>query len=266
MNGPLVSVIIPAYNHENFIEQTLISIVNQDYRNIELILLNDGSVDNTDRKIKNMDTMLKNRFVRYIYISKENEGICKTLNKGLNLANGNYIIPFPSDDIMFPQRIKKQVEYMERNKEYKIVYTDGYLVWSNGIINVNMRYPDEYKFSRSLKFIEGDVFKFILSNVFLMPTPTICVAKECYDNVGCYDEELLCEDPDMFIRLAKVYKFGCIREPLIIHRIHNHNTGMNASYVQHMALRMKEKYRNSPLLNEEEKIQLFKTLRAFVGI
>lgn len=265
MGNPLVSIIMPAYNHENYIEETLESIINQDYQNIELIIFNDGSKDKTGEKIEAMEQRLKQRFTRYIYISKDNEGICKTLNKGLDLAAGDYIVPFPSDDVMYPQRIRLQVEYFINHPYFKMIYTNGYLVRSKARMNLNIQYPEHDKFSSYLQFFEGYLFDFMLVNVFKMPTPSIMIAKECYSMVGKYDEDLLCEDPDMFIKISRFYCIGCIKDPLILHRMHGTNAG-NPNIVVPSVLKMKEKYDKSPLFTKDQREKLYQTFKIYTGV
>ena len=81
MSNPLVSVIIPAYNHEKYIQETIKSIINQTYYHIELIIINDGSKDTTWKKIQEMELECKNRFVTVYFATQENAGTCVTLNK-----------------------------------------------------------------------------------------------------------------------------------------------------------------------------------------
>ncbi|MGB3973861.1 MAG: glycosyltransferase family A protein [Peptococcia bacterium] len=266
MNEPLVTVIIPAYNHAMYVENCLDSIINQTYQNIELIVINDGSKDDTNEKIIGNEDKLKKRFSNFIHISKENEGVCKTLNLGLSLAKGKYIIPFASDDVMYSQRISKQVAYLEENSQYGMVYTDGYDVESKDYLLENDQYREDMMFSKNMDFVEGDLFDFMLENVFLMPTPTVCIRRACFDKVGLYDENILCEDPDMFIRISKYFQIGCIKEPLVLHRIHGDNSGRKSSIIVPAIKSMIKKYENSDLLNETEKERFILLLEKTIGI
>ncbi len=266
MNEPLVTVIIPAYNHAMYVENCLDSIINQTYQNIELIVINDGSKDDTNEKIIGNEDKLKKRFSNFIHISKENEGICKTLNLGLSLAKGKYIIPFASDDVMYSQRIRKQVAYLEENSQYGMVYTDGYDVESKDYLVENEKYDKDMMFSIKMDFVEGNLLNFMLDNVFKMPTPTVCIKRECFNKVGFYDENLLCEDPDMFIRISKYFQIGCIKEPLVLHRIHGENNGKNFSIIKPFIESMIKKYEKSDLLNEIEKERFILLLEKLIGI
>jgi alpha-1,3-rhamnosyltransferase len=106
LNKDLISVIIPAYNHEMYIGETIRSLIIQSYENVELIILNDGSRDNTNQVIRDIRLECEKRFVDFKYINKDNEGIIKTLNKGLSLAGGKFIYIIASDDSAEPDALK----------------------------------------------------------------------------------------------------------------------------------------------------------------
>ncbi|EQB8583133.1 glycosyltransferase family 2 protein [Escherichia coli] len=109
---PLVSVLIPVYNAEKYIERSLNSIINQTYKNLEIIIINDGS---TDRTLDIIRTFTEKRIT--VVNNEKNLKLIKTLNLGLNLCNGKYIARMDSDDISDPERISKQVEYLEYNEK-----------------------------------------------------------------------------------------------------------------------------------------------------
>jgi len=265
VNKPLVSIIIPAYNHENYVQECLDSIIGQTYQNIELILINDGSKDDTNGRIMEYEEKLKKRFSSYTYINKQNEGITRTLNKGLDISNGVYIIPFASDDVMFPKRVELQVEYLENNKNYGMVYADCCNVQSLGRMDINIDYGKENRLSSMMDFAEGDLKEFMLTNVFLMPTPAICIRRDCYSRLGKYDETLLCEDPDMFLRISCAFEIGCLNEVLVLHRIHGSNSGRNSDIIVKTVEAMIKKYSNSDLYEPEQRKVLLKTLKRAIG-
>ncbi|MGG3799025.1 glycosyltransferase [Metabacillus fastidiosus] len=252
-NKPLVSVIVPAYNHEKYVQNTLDSIINQTYSNIELIILNDGSSDNTHKIITAYAEKLKNRFTNYVYINKENEGVCKTLNKGLEISQGKYIIPFASDDYMFPERIEEQVHFLEENKEYGMVYTNGFDYNSHDLLGPHCNYDIQNLFSSQMIFKYGDLFEYFLENVFSVPTPTVCIRRACYEEIGMYDENLIYEDPDMFLRISQKFKIGYIDKILTIHRIHGANAGKDAGVLIAGMILMEEKWRNINFTDSDKK-------------
>ncbi|MDE3946029.1 glycosyltransferase family 2 protein, partial [Glaesserella parasuis] len=115
---PLVSVIIPCYNAENFVESAVRSIMEQTYSNLEIIVINDCSSDNTGEILKRLAE--EDPRIKYIE-NEQNLKLPKTLNKGINLAKGDYIARMDSDDISLPVRLEKQVEFMLSNKNIDIV-------------------------------------------------------------------------------------------------------------------------------------------------
>ena len=114
MNNPLVSVIIPCYNAEKYVEEAVRSIMTQTYKNIEILVTEDCSTDNTLKILKNLekeDSRIK------VIQNKKNLKIVKSLNNMINIAQGKYIARMDADDISLPERIEKQVRFMEENPE-----------------------------------------------------------------------------------------------------------------------------------------------------
>ena len=111
----LVSVIIPAYNHEQFVQETILSIIAQTYKNIELIVIDDGSKDNTWNKINELKSDCEQRFTRVHFETQENRGTCNTLNKLISLTKGDYVYFIASDDLAKPQAIEKQIIAITKN-------------------------------------------------------------------------------------------------------------------------------------------------------
>jgi alpha-1,3-rhamnosyltransferase len=100
MHNSLVSVIIPSYNHALYIEECITSVINQDYKLIELIIIDDGSTDISVDKINLLVDVCKNRFLRFKFIARENRGLAQTLNEGLQWCEGEYIQCLASDDLI----------------------------------------------------------------------------------------------------------------------------------------------------------------------
>ena len=219
-NNPLVSVIIPAYNHEKYIIDCLKSVINQTYSNIEIIVINDGSTDSTERVIREF---INSTDIDIDFISKKNEGICKTINKGLNIAKGKYISFLASDDMFAPQMIKKQVEFMENNKNISLVCTDAYFINIDKL--TNKKYTD-YKPIIKKCFKNGiqnkDIYEVLLTGNIIIALTTL-IRRECFEVLGLFDETLKYGDYDMWLRIAQEYPIGFIDEPLGYYRIHDIN-------------------------------------------
>jgi len=114
----LVSIVIPCYNAELFIIDTIRSILEQTYKNIEIIIIDDGSTDDSAKIIK----QIKSDNLQYFY--QENRGVCYTRNKGLSLAKGDFVVFFDSDDIMSKNFVSSRVEYLDSNEEISYCCAD----------------------------------------------------------------------------------------------------------------------------------------------
>ena len=123
-NNPLVTVIIPSYNHEKYVTKAIKSVFSQTYKNIELIVIDDGSKDHSAKKILKLKKLYPFKF-----IARKNKGLASTLNEAINLAKGIYISVLASDDYYLPQRIEHAVDHLNRiPNDVVAVYTDGYIM------------------------------------------------------------------------------------------------------------------------------------------
>jgi glycosyltransferase involved in cell wall biosynthesis len=126
-SNPLVSVIIPSYNHEQYVTKAIKSVFSQTYKNIELIVIDDGSKDDSVKKILELKELYSFKF-----IARKNRGLVNTLNQAIKLAKGLYITALASDDYYLPKRIEHAVNHLNLlPKEVVAVYTDGYIVDAN---------------------------------------------------------------------------------------------------------------------------------------
>lgn len=118
MEAPLVSVIIPAYNHDRYIAECIQSIIDQTYANIELLIIDDGSTDRTWEKLQDLKEKCEKRFRRVVMERQKNQGTCITLNRLLSLAQGKYIYDIASDDASVPEAIEAEVRFLEEHPDY----------------------------------------------------------------------------------------------------------------------------------------------------
>ncbi len=200
MNEKLVSIIVPAYNHEKYILDCLNSVFYQDYENIELIIADDGSSDNTYELAKKWCDDNKRRFIRcLIYQNESNVGITKNVNGLISKSNGEYIKSIASDDILEKDAISSLVDYLEKH--------DNEIVFSNAIrIDGEASYPVDKEVYRSLLYksvpANGNaLFKKLLRGSFIA-APTVMFRKKTFDKYGLYREDLLYEDWEYWLRLA----------------------------------------------------------------
>lgn len=238
--NPLVSVEIAAYNHENYIQDAIYSIINQSYDNIELIVIDDGSKDRTWQKLQEMEDICKKRFKRVIFQTQENQGTCATLTKLYHLCEGEFVFDIASDDIAKPHTIEKMVDFLSQNSDYALVVGDDELVdyqgkrcyWDE---KRNIVYEKENAkwetFGAFLKATRKDVdFSSAqfgsyssLYNGNYIPNGYL-VRASIFKKIGYFTKEAPLEDWWMMLQIAKYAKLKYIDEPLFSYRWHDNNT------------------------------------------
>ncbi len=230
--NPLISVIITTYNRENLVLRALKSVLSQTFKDFEVLLVDDGSTDNTHKAIQEIQKEDK----RVVYVYQENKGWPSALNTGLSNAQGRYIAFLDSDDEWLPEKLEKQISFLENNKSF-----DGVTCYGNIILDDKekiklgvLKQSDDYN-NQLKNFINGD-FPSIPSSLLLK--------KEIFEKVGYYDEFLkLSTDADMMIRIFKAgFKIGVIKEVLFNYYIHKQNlTGITAeAKIKNINQRIKE--------------------------
>lgn len=214
---------MPVYNAEDFLSETINSVLVQTYNNFDFLIINDGSKD------KSENIILSYNDPRIIYLkNKENMGIIPTLNRGLDHINSKYIIRMDADDIAMPHRISAQVDYMDKNPDV-VLSGSGKVLYIEG---------KEYK-EKVLKVIEDDkilLFKSIFNTS--IPHPSAILRNEIIQTNNIrYDESYYgAEDKAMWLDMAKYGKLGNLVEPLIKYRAHEN---------QMSNVKIKESRRNS---------------------
>lgn len=229
---PLVTIIVPSYNHEKYIEETIDSIVNQTYENIELIVIDDGSKDESPKLLQELSQ--KHHFT---LVTRENKGLCRTLNEAISLAEGEYISICASDDKYLLDKIEKQVVFLERNKNYVMSYGKKINFYPNGL-NKPINNP---------KYRSGKIFKdLLLQNLHIPPASTL-YRKELFNDIGGFDTSLAVEDVDMFLRIASRYEIGFQDDYYYYYRVHDSNTINNTEKMESDTRKILEKWQDHEL-------------------
>lgn len=211
-NSPLVSVIIPCYNHQDFVMQSLNSVINQTYHNLEIIVIDDGSKDKTPEILEKMST--EHDFFLEI---QNNIGLSKTLNKAIKkYAKGKYISVIASDDYWELDKISKQVKFLEKFKDNALVFGKAKIVDNNNVVLGNL----------------GDnVTETLTFNSLLLDNKVIASTtmfrKDVWQSVGGFNEKSYIEDWDLWLKMAENYKIGFINEYLGFYRRHGSNMSSN---------------------------------------
>lgn len=195
---PLVSVIIPTYNRAYCVERAIRSVLNQTYSNLEVILIDDGSKDDTPKLVSSYP-------LRYVRLPC-NFGVSFARNRGILKAKGDFLAFLDSDDEFLPTKIEKQIKYLEKNPEIKLVQTEE--LWFRRGQRLN---PKKYHAKAEGPFLHRAVKLCVVS------PSTLLVKREVFQEIGLFDETFpVCEDYEFFLRVALKTPMGLIKEPLVI--------------------------------------------------
>jgi glycosyltransferase involved in cell wall biosynthesis len=232
INHPTVSVIIPTYNRANFIDKAIKSVLNQNYQDFEIIVVDDGSTDNTEETVKSFN----NFKIRYI-CHTNNQGVSAARNNGIRASRGKYIALLDSDDEWLPEKLDKQI------KVFKSEFPEVGVVYSN-VLYIDESGKNMNKLGNPKK-IEGHIYEDLLGGNYVGTSSTLLIKKECFNRVGSFDDLLDAEnDWDMWIRIAKYYRFVLIKVPLVKYRFHSNRISNNPELKIIMANRILVKYAN----------------------
>jgi len=228
MKAPLVSVLTPAYGAEDFLAETIESVLGQSYTNIEYIIIEDCSPDGTweiIEKYAKQDTRIK------AFRNPQNLRIAGTRNRCVSLAAGTYVAWQDADDISLPERIARQVERMEAHPKVGICGTAYEMFNTSGPMRVR-RFPQDDAALRKMIFKASPVSQ-----------PTAMIRKSCLDEAGEYDGTYRnCEDLDMTFRIGRQHELANVDEVLVRYRVHDASTtfkDMNVMLKDTLAIRKK---------------------------
>lgn len=214
---PLVSVIIPAYNAEAFIAKTLNSVLSQSYKNIEVLVVDDGSRDRTSEIV---ESFIQKDSRVFLY-KQANAGVAAARNLAIEKSSGEYIAPTDADDIWYQQKLEKQVQAMlEADQSVGLVYAwSVFIDEEDGIIG---HYTPYYYLN--VHSIEGKVYPAMLYTNFIGNASAPLIRRACFEQLGGYNYKLKeqhaqgCEDWDIYLRIAEFYQFQVVPEFLIGYR------------------------------------------------
>ncbi len=205
----LISVVIPVYNGERTIAETLESVLNQTYRNLEIIIIDDGSTDDSLNIISQYDDS------RIQVFSYPNSGVSKSRNRGITLAQGQYISFIDADDLWTREKLIKQIEVLQNTPSAKVAYS-----WTDFIDEEGNKIDRDERMTYG-----GDVYPQILIADFLQSGSNALIYKDALTTVEGFNESLSGPaDWDLFIRLAAQYQFVAVSHVGILYRIGQQNS------------------------------------------
>lgn len=212
---PLVSIVLPVYNGEKYLKESLDSVLTQTYQNWELVIINDGSTDGTENLILNY----KDQRIKY-FPNDGNKGIIYSLNRGLRESKGEYIARLDADDIALPFRIEKQVVFMSENPDYTLCGTYFQTIDSKGKFLKNVAFPSNNRDAQSYLLLHNC---FCHSAIMMRSL----IAKDLQ-----YDEKFqICEDYDLWYRISRLGKILNLPEYATLYRVHDNNMSTRKSEI-----------------------------------
>jgi len=210
-----VAIIIPTYNAANFIEKAIDSVFAQSYSDYEIIVVDDGSTDNTKEILEKYGN-------RITYILQSNQGVAIARNTGIRNSESEYIAFLDSDDQWLPEKLERQMEILENNIDTSMVHTND--------IRISEKGKALYIDSPKIKYLSGKISKYLLLRKASIKTSTVLLRRECLDKVGLFDSclsRLGVEDRDLWIRFTKYYNAYYIDKLLVKYLVRSNSMSHN---------------------------------------
>jgi glycosyltransferase involved in cell wall biosynthesis len=224
---PLVSVLVPIYNHARYVKHCLDSVLEDGYPRLEIIIIDDGSQDDSAALAQQwFNGQAPLLIERFMLDSRPNKGVTRTLNELVGKARGEYIILLASDDYLLPGGIAARLEYLRLHPVKLAVFGDCIVVDDGGNKTHDSGIIDLY--GGHSECLENDDLR-ALELIFnwCVTGPGFMARKELFDQVGLYDETLIVEDWDMYLRIAARGLLGFIPQPVSAYRYHGGNSVVN---------------------------------------
>lgn len=216
-NSSLVSIILPTYNCARFLSDSLGSVLSQTYDRYEIIVVDDGSTDNTKEVL---NAFLQK--IKYIDLG-QNRGLPAARNIGIQSAQGTYIAFLDADDLWLPEKLQTDVEYFTQHPDVSMVYSRHMNIDEQGVVldgGTKRRLPS------------GNIFIRLFSEQNFIVPSSVVVRKEVFATAGLFDEQLFnCQDWDMWLRIAFYFKVAGINKPLVQYRHNPHSLSKNRNNV-----------------------------------
>lgn len=219
-----VSINLCCYNSEQFLEETLRSVFSQTYKDWELVVINDGSTDSTERIIQ-----------KYLsegwpinYRCQKNMGLGYSRNKAIELSKGELIALLDHDDLWTPDKLEKQVALFDSQPEVALVYSDASVIDSMG--------RSLWHYSERVRQTRGWVLPHLFLDNFIVCS-TVLIRRSVFDEMPWFQPSLkTTEEYELFLRIAEKYKFDFVKEPLVRYRLHQGNYSWDLSRMQHESI------------------------------
>jgi glycosyltransferase involved in cell wall biosynthesis len=216
MSQSLVSIIIPAFNRALLIPETLDSVYKQEYQSIELIVVNDGSTDDTITIVNDWFDKNGNRFVHTLLHSfDQNKGKSEAVNFGFSLSGGEYVMILDSDDLLTNQAINTEVEFLKNHPTVGAVFAGAYLLNNRKKTDVLIHTTQHFTSFQNVRLTYGDIL--LKGNCIV--ASTVLMKKKIVSSIGGFRIDLrYTHDLDYWIRISREYDFGYVNVPILFYR------------------------------------------------
>ena len=240
----IVSVVIPTFNREVLIQRALHSVIKQQNVRTEIIVVDDGSTDNTEQ-------VIREKFKSVKYLKKNNAGVSSARNIGIKNANGNFIALLDSDDEWERSKLEIQLKYLRENHTVNLVHCNE--KWIKSGFEIRQK---KYHDRRPINLFERSLRRCLIS------PSSVLLRKELLETVGVFDETLpACEDYDLWLRILVREEIGYIEDQLIIkYGGHTDQLSIQTRYLDLYRLQSLVKLIKSPRLSKAQKMQIEKEI------
>jgi GT2 family glycosyltransferase len=241
---PLVSIIIPTYNRSRLLREAVESALAQTYPNVEVIVVDDGSADDTAQVMAQYDS-------RLCYIRQANRGVAAARNTGIRASRGEYLTFLDDDDRFLPTKVERQVRLLSSQPKSGLVHCRYYRADGEG-----------HLLDKPSLLPQGDILDSLVRWNFVWVGGPL-VRRECFERVGVFDEAgpQITADWDMWLRIARAgYEFGCVQRPIGVYRIHPESMMSNVHNLERGTIHVLEKAFADPALPEQIAVSRAQTM------
>lgn len=219
---PLVTIIIACYNHEKYVVASLNSILEQDYPNKQIVIIDDGSKDSSVSVIQNWIAQNDSKIV-VKFRSRPNKGLCATINEAMTIADGDYFCMLASDDLLLPGSITKRIDCLLAHPGKLVVIGDAKVIDSDGKITMESAIEDLY-YGKKINYSNDESLMYSVLKEWSVPGPVMIADRKVYDIIGPYPEDLAAEDLNFYLQVIGRKLLIFLDEAVALYRVHDANT------------------------------------------